>query len=114
MDTANTKKLTPTAAQLVERVRAIMHETSGKDNMVHPSLIDKLNQMTPADMDALQPPAISKGFWTDDLEFCKRMAGFLFDASPETIAEMPGKLYPVMLAITSQNYINFLAQAMSA
>ena len=108
------KKITPTAAKLMENIRKVMADTAGKDNFVHPELVAKLESMRPVDLEALNPPAMSRGFWSDDLGFCKRLAGYLFDASPETINEMPGGLYTVLLSITSQNYINFLARAMSA
>lgn len=107
------QKYSPTAARLVDAVRKIMKETKGKETLVHPEILAKMQAMRPADLDALKPPTISSGFWTDDIGFCKRLAGYIFEASPETIEEMPAGLYPVMLTIISQNFINFMVAAMS-
>lgn len=103
--------MTPTAQKLADQIQAILAETKGQGTFVSDRVQDKIGQMRPRDIDALQPPPISHGYWTDDNGFCRRLAGHIFDVSPETIDEMPLGLYPIMLSIVSQNFLAFLGRA---
>lgn len=103
--------MSPTAQKLNDQIHAILAETKGTGTFVSERIQGQLGLMRPSDLDALDPPPISNGYWTDDNAFCRRLAGRLFEVSPETIDEMNPALYPVMLSIVSQNFLAFLARA---
>lgn len=96
---------------LIDKIGKIINDRKGTGDLVHDDVLQTLMHMRPSDFDRLCPPPASRGYWTDDNEFCKRLACYVFGVSPETFDEMPAYYYPVVVSIISQNFINFMARA---
>lgn len=105
------RSLSPTATALVAKIQDIIRKTSGSGSMVCPDVQALFEQMTPADFNKLNPPPCSNGFFTDDCAFCARLGGHIFEASPETVNELPLNYYNILLNVVSQNFLAFLGAA---
>lgn len=98
----------PAAVTLTKELDEITRKAGESASLVSENILNVLQNMTPQDIEKLQPPKTSQGLWTDDTVFCKKLGCFLFGVSPETVNELDIGHYYVFLEVVSANFIRLL------
>lgn len=102
----------PSLEKFKSSVDEILSRMGTQKSLLDDGVQHTLSKMRASDFDRLRPPPLSEyKFWTDDVQFCKRLACYVFGVSSETLEELPVNYYPLVLSIISQNFVNFMAGA---